>query len=190
LWHRSGAYRPGQGAAEPVFVAPPALAWVEAGAPPVAVEPAEEEALGEVGALGVDEGVADVLDEAEGDAVLLGLCEAVEPAEAEEPLWPCARSVTVVVVVTVVGLEGEPALRTGAPAKMPTTMETAKTAMIAAVIPTGLRYLLIRSIRGLTRAVTAAGMSLVFSETTWVSAVGVFGCHRSAASVAEFSSAP
>ncbi len=96
----------------------------------------------------------------------------------------------VVVVVTVAGFEVEPALRTGAPAKMPTTIEMLKTAMIAAVIPTGLRYLLIRSIRGLTRVETAAGMSRVFSETTRVSAVGVFGCHRSPPSVAAFSSAP
>ena len=85
LWLRSGAYRPGQDAGEPVLVAPPALPAVAVDVPPVAVEPADEEALGEPEELDEGEAVADVLDEAEGVGVPLGLCEAVEPEDAEAP---------------------------------------------------------------------------------------------------------
>ncbi len=87
LWHRSGAYPPDQGATEPVLVAPPALAGVEVAAPPVAVEPAEEEAPGEADELGVaEEDPSQALDgEAEEDAVLLGLFDELESAEADEP---------------------------------------------------------------------------------------------------------
>ena len=88
--HRSGAYRRAQAPGEPVFAAPPALAvWVVAA--PVAA-PVDAAALGEDEELGVDEddGVGDFeeLDEDEGDDESCGLCDVVEPEDAEEPVPP------------------------------------------------------------------------------------------------------
>jgi hypothetical protein len=71
-----------------VLVAPWALTvWVAAAAGVVAA-PVDAEALGEAEELAEDDGVADFEDEADGDGVLLGLCDAfevVEPEEADEP---------------------------------------------------------------------------------------------------------
>ena len=115
-----------------------AAAACDAEAPDVAVEPAP------------DEDVAELDDEADGDDVLPEFGDAEELDEADEPslAWPCvcAVSVTVVVLVTVVD-EEEPALRTGAPAKIPTTIEMQKTATIAAAMLIGLRYFLMCTIR-------------------------------------------
>ena len=167
-------------------------------AAPVDPEVAEEEALGDAEELAEDEGVAELEDEAED--VLLALFVAVESEEADEPspdplrVWP----VWVEVVVVVVVVDGEePALRTGAPAKTPTTMEMLKTAMMAAAMPIGLPYFLIPS-RGRTGGVPSdvpsdvpsgsdppgRGITFVASVITRVSPVAVFGCQSSAVSTA------
>lgn len=157
-----------------------------------------EEALEDAVEPAPDEDVAELDGEADEDDVLPELGDAEELDEADEPLldWlcVCSVSVTVVVVVTVVGDELEPALRTGAPAKTPTTMEMQKTATMAAAMPIGLRYFLIRTIRAVIDDAGAfvCADSSGFSAITWVSPVGVFGCHRPmpTVSVAVFASAP
>jgi hypothetical protein len=131
---------------EPVLVAPESAC-------PVEVDPVDGEAVGDAVEPAEDEDVAEPDDGAVADDVPPELGDAEELDEADEPLlaWPCVClvSVTVVVVVTVAGDELEPALRTGAPAMTPTTMETQKTAMMAAAMPIGLRYFLICTIREL-----------------------------------------
>jgi hypothetical protein len=139
-----------------VLVAPPACGEPEA----VPVEVADPAALGDAEGLAEDEDVAELEDEAEDDAVALELFDAVEFADDEEPSFaaPCVVSVTVVVVV-VDGALDEPALRTGAPAKMPTTIATLNTATIAAAMPIGLRYLRIRARRDGFSAASAGAIS-------------------------------
>lgn len=168
----------------------------------VAVGALDEEALGDAVEPVPDEDVAELDGEAEEDDVLSEPEDAEELDEADEPsldwLRVCSVSVTVVVVVTVAGDESEPALRTGAPAKTPTTMETQKTAMMAAAIPIGLRYFLIRTIRAPIGEVgevevSPASASSGSSESaviTRVSPVGVFGCHRSTVLVPPLARAP
>ena len=144
---------------------------------PVAVAPAEVavEALGEADELA--EGVVEALleEDAEDEVVAPEPWDAVEPEDADEPSpsVPCVVSVTVVVVV-VAGVPAAPASRTGAPTNIPTTIETLKTAMIAAAIPIGLRYLRNRPARG--AAVSGADSSGAMSR---VSAVGSLGVHSS-----------
>jgi hypothetical protein len=143
----------------------------------VAPEPVDAEALGEAAELAEDEFVAELDGEAEDDAVALEPCDALELEDADEPspTLPCVVSVTVVVVV-VDGAVDEPALRTGAPASMPTTIEMLKTATTAAAMPIGFRYFRKRARR--VRLFSSGGeITFVSSPTTRVSAVAPLGVH-------------
>ena len=121
---------------------------------PVAAEVVDAEALGDAEELAEGEDVALLDDEAEDDDVPPELCEAVEPLEADDPslawFWFCVVWVEMVVELAG-GAADEPALRTGAPANRPTTMETQKTATIAAAMPIGLWYFFILSRSNLGR---------------------------------------